>query len=171
MDMSTPEHAQSDETVDVLFDRDGAAEVCAPGQAIELGVLGETLAFNLRKAQLVVQRRRLRTLPHAQVGMAEFGALLLCSENPGIAQIQIATLLDIDKASVVAVVDRLEEYGWAIRRRSATDRRRYGLFMTTEGARHLQILQQQSKAGEERIRSRFTKTEWTLLLTLLARVS
>ncbi len=72
--------------------------------------------------------------PALHVGPAEFGTLVLCEQNPGMAQFQIAAALDIDKASVVAVVDRLEELGWLLRRRSNHDRRRYGLYLTAEGA-------------------------------------
>src|SRR5678815_1118680 len=71
---------------------------------IELGLLSQSLAFHVRKAQLALQRRGLRSISALHVGPAEFGTLVLCEQNPGMAQFQIAAALDIDKASVVAVV-------------------------------------------------------------------
>ena len=112
-----------------------------------MGILSRSLAFHVRKAQLALQRRGLRSMSAGGVGPAEFGTLVLCEQNPGLAQFQIAAALDIDKASVVAVVDRLEELGWVVRRRSSQDRRRYGLFLTPSGAQQTELLRQQAAAG------------------------
>jgi DNA-binding MarR family transcriptional regulator len=145
------------------------ADVPAPA-VVNLGLLSTSLAFQVRKAQLALQRRGLRSISSLHVGPAEFGALVLCEQNPGMAQFQIAAALDIDKASVVAVVDRLEELGWLLRRRSNHDRRRYGLYLTPEGARQTQILRAQSEGAEAFARDIFSPDELKHLLGLLARL-
>ena len=144
-------------------------EVPAPTN-VKLGLLSTSLAFRVRKAQLSLQRRGLRNISSLHVGPAEFGALVLCEQNPGMAQFQVATALDIDKASVVAVVDRLEELGWLLRRRSAHDRRRYGLYLTPEGARQTQILRSQAEGAEAFARDVLSAEELKQLLGLLARL-
>ncbi len=103
-------------------------------------------------------------------GPAEFGTLVLCEQNPGMAQFQIAAALDIDKASVVAVVDRLEELGWLLRRRSNHDRRRYGLYLTAEGLRQVQVLRAQAEEAESFAGDIFSPDELNQLLGLLARL-
>jgi DNA-binding MarR family transcriptional regulator len=138
--------------------------------AIELGLLSRSLAFHVRKAQLALQRRGLRSVSHLNVGPAEFGTLVLCEQNPGMAQFQIAAALDIDKASVVSVVDRLEEMGWLLRRRSNHDRRRYGLCLTPEGLRQVHTLRQQAEESEAFARELFSGEEMSQLLGLLARL-
>lgn len=138
--------------------------------SITLGLLGRSLAFHVRKAQLVLQRRGLRSVAGVNIGPAEFGTLVLCEQNPGLAQFQIAAALDIDKASVVAVVDRLEELGWLLRRRSNHDRRRYGLCLTPEGLRQVQALRRQAEEAEAFARDIFSAEELDQLLTLLARL-
>jgi DNA-binding MarR family transcriptional regulator len=137
---------------------------------IDLGLLRRSLAFHVRKAQLVLQRRGLRSISGVTVGPAEFGTLVLCEQNPGMAQFQIAAALDIDKASVVAVVDRLEELGWLLRRRSNHDRRRYGLCLTPEGLRHAQMLRKQAEDAEAFAHNLFSPDEMNQLLGLLARL-
>ncbi len=144
-------------------------EMPAPS-VVDLGLLSRSLAFHVRKAQLALQRRGLRNLSALHVGPAEFGTLVLCEQNPGMAQFQIAAALDIDKASVVAVVDRLEELGWLLRRRSNHDRRRYGLYLTPEGARQVQVLRAQSEEAESFAHGIFSAEEHTQLLGLLARL-
>jgi DNA-binding MarR family transcriptional regulator len=137
---------------------------------VELGLLSRSLAFHVRKAQLALQRRGLRNISSLHVGPAEFGTLVLCEQNPGMAQFQIAAALDIDKASVVAVVDRLEELGWLLRRRSNHDRRRYGLYLTAEGARQVQVLRRQAEEAEAFAHDIFTGEELGQLLSLLSRL-
>src|SRR5690606_29058028 len=138
--------------------------------AITLGLLDRSLAFHVRKAQLVLQRRGLRSVAGLNIGAAEFGTLVLCEQNPGLAQFQIAAALDIDKASVVAVVDRLEELGWLLRRRSNHDRRRYGLCLTPEGLRQVQALRRQAEEAESFAHEVYSTEELEQLLTLLARL-
>src|SRR5690606_3882241 len=137
---------------------------------IELGPLGQSLSFHVRKAQLALQRRGLRSLSGVQLGAAEFGTRVLCEQNPGMAQFQIAATLDIDKASVVAIVDRLEELGWLLRRRSNHDRRRYGLCLTPEGQRQVQILRRQAEEAEAFAQKLYTAEEMDQLLSLLSRL-
>jgi DNA-binding MarR family transcriptional regulator len=130
---------------------------------------GQSLSFSLRRVQLALQRGGLREMSEGRVGQAEFGVLSHCAAQPGVAQVQIATALDVDKASVVGLVDRLEALGWLIRRRNPRDRRRHGLHLTGEGARALQELQLQAGTIEARVRSRFTEVEWEQFLGFLAR--
>jgi DNA-binding MarR family transcriptional regulator len=137
---------------------------------VELGLLSRSLAFHVRKAQLALQRRGLRSMSSLHVGPAEFGTLVLCEQNPGMAQFQIASALDIDKACGVAVVDRLEERGWLLRRRSNQDRRRYGLFLTAEGLRQVQVLRAQAEKAESFAHEIFSPEELNQLLSLLARL-
>jgi DNA-binding MarR family transcriptional regulator len=129
----------------------------------------QSLSFSLRRVQLALQRGGLREMSEGRVGQAEYGVLCLCAAQPGVAQVQIATGLDVDKASVVGLVDRLETLGWLIRRRNPKDRRRHGLHLTGEGARALQQLQQQAEAIESRIRERFSAAEWEQFTVFLAR--
>jgi DNA-binding MarR family transcriptional regulator len=144
-------------------------DVPAPS-VVNLGLLSNLLAFQVRKAQLALQRRGLRNVSSMHVGPAEFGTLVLCEQNPGMAQFQIACALDVDKASVVAIVDRLEELGWLLRRRSNHDRRRYGLYLTAEGARQAQILRSQAEEAEAFAREVYSADELKQLLGLLARM-
>jgi DNA-binding MarR family transcriptional regulator len=149
----------------------GARQERPVTSVVHLGLLSGSIAFHVRRAQLTLQRRGLRSLSSAGVGQAEFGTLVLCEQNPGLAQFQIAAALDIDKASVVAVVDRLEELGWVVRRRSNQDRRRYGLFLTPTGAYQTGLLRQQSEQAESFAQELFSGAELQQLLALLGRLA
>ena len=59
--------------------------------------------------------------------------LWLISANPGVSQVSVAAALDMDRATMMAVTDRLEERGFVVRKRSTVDRRRQELYLTPAG--------------------------------------
>ena len=93
-----------------------------PTVGLDLDCLPTLLGFNIRRAQIALWRDFNRNVAEGYVRPGVFSALLLASANPGIAQIEIANQLGIDKASVVTLVDRMEDARWVTRKRS-TDAR------------------------------------------------
>ena len=79
---------------------------------LDLDCLPTLLGFNIRRAQIALWRDFNRNVSDGDVRPGVFSAMLLASANPGIAQIEIANQLGIDKASVVSLVDRMEDAGW-----------------------------------------------------------
>ena len=71
-----------------------------------------------------------RTVGSGIVRPGIFSLMVLMDENPGIAQIELATQLAIDKATVVGLIRRLLREGWIEGRQSPTDRRRQDLYLT-----------------------------------------
>jgi DNA-binding MarR family transcriptional regulator len=138
--------------------------------ALDLDILPELLGFHLRRAQLALQRRVVRAMAGSDVGSGLFGLLVLCGANPGLAQIDVAEQLIIDKASVVALVDRLEAQGWLVRRRSTRDRRRQGLYLTAEGEQGLARLKARMRACEDALQDVLDAEERRRLIGLLQRI-
>ena len=67
----------------------------------------------------------------------EYGALsVLVAEGP-LTQQQLGRRTGIDRTTMVAVADALEEKGFAVRERSPADRRAYELRATAQGRRTL----------------------------------
>ena len=139
-------------------------------QEVNLDLLPRLLGYNLRCAQLAMQRQLARVTPGGDPGSGLFGLLVLCAANPGISQIQVSRHLTIDKASVVALVDRAEGAGWLQRQRATTDRRRHGLFITPAGVDHLESLKQGMRACEQAFEGLFDAAERSQLIQLLQRI-
>jgi DNA-binding MarR family transcriptional regulator len=66
-----------------------------------------------------------------------FGVMTLIATDPGITQQELAGRSLIDPSSMVAVVDELEELGYAERRTHPGDRRKHAMYLTAEGQRVL----------------------------------
>lgn len=146
-----------------------AMEDSPPG-VVDLDILPDLLGYNVRLAQLALQRHWVRAMAGSDIGGGIFGLLVLCGANPGIAQIEVARHLNIDKASVVSLVDRLEGQRWLVRRRSTRDRRRHGLYLTVDGEKGLALLKQRMRDGERAIDGLFSAEERRQLIGLLQRI-
>jgi DNA-binding MarR family transcriptional regulator len=140
------------------------------GGSVDLDILPALLGYNVRIAQLALHRSFTRAMSSADIGSGVFGLLVLCGANPGIAQVQVAQNLNIDKASIVSLVDRMEQNGWLVRRRSTEDRRRHGLFLTAEGSRELKLLKERMLICEQALDSLFDADERRQLISLLQRI-
>ena len=137
---------------------------------LDLDCLPTLLGFNIRRAQIALWRDFNRNVAEGDVRPGEFSALLLAQANPGIAQIDIANQLGIDKASVVSLVDRMEEFGWVERRRSTEDRRRQGIFLTAAGTKACRSLRKEMIDHERKVVDRYTDQELRTLIALLRRL-
>lgn len=67
-----------------------------------------------------------------------FGVMQLIAADPGVTQQELADRSLIDASSMVAVVDELEELGYAERRPHPGDRRKHAVYLTAEGKRNLE---------------------------------
>ncbi|MEP7311803.1 MAG: MarR family winged helix-turn-helix transcriptional regulator [Pseudomonadota bacterium] len=142
----------------------------APQVALDPGILPTFLGYHVRRAQVAIWRDFVRTVARGQIRPALFSVLVLAEANPGIAQIQLAQQLAIDKASVVALIDKLERARLITRRRSTVDRRRQGLFISTLGARRLKVLKRDIARHERRFLDRLNAAEARQLFRLLQRL-
>lgn len=116
----------------------------------DLSVLQSAIGYHLRRAQLAVFQDFTASFAELDLRPAEFSVLTLIARNPGLKQGEVAALLGIQRANFVALMDRLESRGLARRRRSETDRRAYGLWLTPEGEETAGRMMQLWQAHEAR---------------------
>jgi DNA-binding MarR family transcriptional regulator len=138
---------------------------------LDLGDLPGLLGYNIRRAQVVLWRDFLQSVDAgAGIRPGVFSLLLLVAGNPGAAQVELARALAIDKASIVAVIHRLEKARLVERRRSTVDRRRQGLFLTPLGTRRVAQMRERMLKHERRFLERMSRTEARTLIRLLKRL-
>src|SRR5690242_19995963 len=68
---------------------------------LSVGILPNLLGYNVRRAHMALWRDYNRTVANGVVRPGIFSLMLLMDENPGVAQIELANQLAIDKATVV----------------------------------------------------------------------
>jgi DNA-binding MarR family transcriptional regulator len=139
-------------------------------RGIDMDVLPSLLGFNIRRAQISLWRDFHQNVAEGEIRPGIFSALALVNANPGIVQTDIANQLGIDKASMVSLIDRLEDEGWVIRQRSTDDRRRQGIFITPAGTKAFKSLRKEMVEHERKFVERYTESERQTLIELLQRL-
>ncbi len=142
----------------------------AAGAKVDLGVLPKLLGYNLRRANQASWRTYVSFIGEHKIRPGLFSLLCLVRFNAGIAQIEIGTHLGVDKASIVALLDRLERAGLIERRRSMRDRRRQGISLTDAGMKEFDSLMTQVRQLERHMANRFNKQELDQFLGYLHRM-
>ena len=142
----------------------------AAGAKVDLGPLPRLLGYNLRRAHQISWRTYVSFIGENKIRPGLFSLLCLVRANPGIAQIELGTHLGVDKASIVALLDRLERAGLVERKRCTRDRRRQGICLTEAGTAELEGLMVQVRALERHMSSRFNKAELEQFLGYLQRM-
>jgi DNA-binding MarR family transcriptional regulator len=142
----------------------------AAGAKVDLGVLPKLLGYNLRRANQSSWRTYVSFIGEHKIRPGLFSLLCLVRFNAGIAQIEIGTHLGVDKASIVALLDRRERAGLIERRRSVRDRRRQGISLTDAGMKEFDSLMTQVRQLERHMANRFNKQELDQFLGYLHRM-
>jgi DNA-binding MarR family transcriptional regulator len=94
-------------------------------------------------------------------------ALWLINGNPGVSQVDLASTLGMDRATMMAIIDRVEARALVLRRKSATDRRRQELNLTPAGQSLLRKVKARIALHESHFKLHFTRPELGALLTAL----
>jgi DNA-binding MarR family transcriptional regulator len=99
------------------------------------GPLAHYPGFLLVFAGMRQARRMRETLHPLGVHPRHFGVLTLVANRPGCTQQQLSDMTGIDRSSMVAVLDELEQRGLAERRPDPDDRRKRSIHVTAKGER------------------------------------
>lgn len=100
-----------------------------------------------------------------------FGVLRLIDADPGLTQQELARRSLIDPSSMVAVVDELEELGYAERRTHSADRRKHAIHLTADGRRMLERAQTIAMETTKEILAPLTADEIDELRLLLRKLA
>ncbi|MEJ5978261.1 MarR family winged helix-turn-helix transcriptional regulator [Novosphingobium sp. PS1R-30] len=137
---------------------------------VSLGRLGDFIGFRLRRVQNQLSRNFAVVSANEGLRSGLFSSLAIVSANPGISQSELSREVGLDKSVTVTIVDELEKYGWAERRRSPSDRRRHALFVTPAGEAKLEGLFALMEKTEAAALHQLTGDEMRVLSELLDRM-
>ena len=139
-----------------------------PAESIALGDLSQILGYRLRRAQLWVFKDINRRLARFELSPAQFSVLAVIAANPGINQLTIASALDIERAGLGRLVDRLTQQGLVTRIASVVHRRYYALHLTAAGRKLLDRVRPVIAEGEKALADRLGPAGHKALLQALS---
>jgi DNA-binding MarR family transcriptional regulator len=138
--------------------------------ALDHGLLPDLLGYQLRLAQQAVFRDFERAADGLGVSPGRFGMLILVEGNPGVSQSRLAQEIGLDRSTLVAILDALED-AQLVERRAGEDRRSNGLWLTRRGKAVVQKMKARVAEHEARVAARLTAAEQRRLLELLRRLA
>jgi len=138
--------------------------------SLNFDALDQVLGFHVRQAKGTMHRRIIAVLAKVDLTQKQSATLWLIGANPGASQIAIGGALRMDRATTMAVIDKLEARKLVVRQRSAVDRRRHELYLTPGGQKLLVEVKTVVKAHEKAFADRFTPAELEALVELLKRL-
>jgi len=136
----------------------------------DIGEIRNIVGFHIRLAHGAVYRHFTETFAQLDLTQKQVSALWLVDDHPGIAQTGLAQRMRMDRATTMAIVNRLEAKGYLVRRKSSSDGRKQALNLTAPGRKALSTAKRAIQQHERWLKSRFTAKEVLKLIELLTRI-
>jgi DNA-binding MarR family transcriptional regulator len=136
----------------------------------DIGEIRNIVGFHIRLAHGAVYRHFSEAFAHLELTQKQVSVLWLVDDHPGIAQTDLARLLRMDRATTMAIVNRLQGRGFLARGKSASDGRKQTLNLTRAGRQALVTAKEAIRQHEQWLKARFTEREVATLIALLSRI-
>jgi DNA-binding MarR family transcriptional regulator len=133
--------------------------------------LSARVGFLLAQAHMAARARADQALDEVGLTMKGFAALATLISDGPVSQQRLSRRIRMDPATMVDVIDSLEESGYIVRRRNPADRREYALQPTATG-RAIYARAERAIIDAERKTARdLDGAETRTLMDLLARIA
>ena len=146
------------------------ASVDALTEDNDIGALADIVGFHIRLAHVAVYRHFTETFADLELTQKQVSVLWLVADHPGISQIDVGQRLQMDRATTMTIVNRLQEREYVRRERSTSDARKQALYLTKAGIAALATAKRCIAEHEAWLKGRFTPDEVKKLVEMLARI-
>ena len=136
----------------------------------DIGEIRNIVGFHIRLAHGVTYRHFAETFADLDLTQKQVSVLWLIDDHPGIAQTDLAQRMRMDRATTMAIVNRLEAKAYLVRGKSPSDGRKQTLNLTDRGRKALLVAKDATAAHERWLKSRFSDKEVETLIELLTRI-
>ena len=136
----------------------------------DIGEIRNIVGFHIRLAYGAVYRHFMETFAELDLTQKQVSVLWLVADHPDIAQTDLAKRMRMDRATTMAIVNRLEYRGYLVRGKSDSDGRKQTLNLTRPGRKALVMAKLAIRQHEQWLKSRFTQREVAKLNKLLTRI-
>ena len=134
------------------------------------GELRSIVGFHIRLAHGAVYRHFTETFTDLDLTQKQVSVLWLVDDHPDISQTDLAQRMRMDRATTMAIVNRLEAKDYLERGKSPSDGRKQTLNLTDRGRKALAVAKEAITAHERWLKSRFSEREVETLIELLTRI-
>lgn len=138
---------------------------------LDFGFLPGLLGYQLRRAQVRLFDDFRQHFGDVGLTPGKVGLLVLIWKNPGLAQVELARAVGVERATLGEALIGLEAAGWVSRQPSATDRRSKVLSMTPKGENFMAELAPKIHAHEAAFTDRLGPAKTKALMAALKAIA
>lgn len=138
---------------------------------LDLGSLPGLLGYQIRQAQTALFRDFVTITERLKVSPGEFSLLTLIDVNPGVSQIRLTLMYQVDKSTLSLSISGLAKRGLVRRTRAENDGRYYALWLTESGRRLLRKAKARVDVQERMMDAALRPGEREHLLDMLGRIA
>lgn len=138
--------------------------------AIDMSALSPLIGYHLRRAMATLIRSYNKNVHGGKIRPGLASLVELVATNHGASQVDLSRALQVDKATLVALIDTAEHNGWLRRQRSTIDRRRHEVIVTPKGEKVAADLNSETRKNERQYQKLFTEQELANLIEYLQRI-
>ncbi|WP_135081863.1 MarR family transcriptional regulator [Terasakiella sp. SH-1] len=140
-------------------------------QKTNIGPLNDLMTYHLRRAQVTSFNNFTDAMKETQITPGQFGVLTLIASNEGMSQSAVARSLGVERSTMVAVIDGLENRGLVLRKPSPTDRRSNALELSDDGRALFERSLELAKNSDRVTTGALSDEEAIQLVTLLRKMN
>ncbi len=140
-------------------------DTAAPGRDLE-GLVG----YQLRRVGAEVVKELSRIFSAVDLAPGQFSILMLIAEHSGCFQMDLARLANVDRSTLVPMIERLARLKFIKRSQSDTDRRAFHLQVTARGRKAIDEVMPGLGDFEQTLTNAMSAREKTALLRSLRHV-
>lgn len=136
----------------------------------DIGEIRNIVGFHIRLAHGAVYRHFTETFRDLDLTQKQVSVLWLVDDRPDIAQTDLAQRMRMDRATTMAIVNRLQSRSYLVRGKSKSDGRKQTLNLTNQGRDALEVAKEAIAEHERWLKLRFTDKEVEQLIDMLSRI-
>jgi DNA-binding MarR family transcriptional regulator len=136
----------------------------------DIGEVRNIVGFHIRLAHGAVYRHFTESFTDLDLTQKQVSVLWLVGDHPDIAQTDLAQRMRMDRATTMAIVNRLEARLFLVRGQSVSDGRKQTLNLTASGQKALSKAKTAIRRHEKWLKDRFTQKEVSQLIEMLTRI-
>jgi DNA-binding MarR family transcriptional regulator len=133
--------------------------------------LAGRVGFLLARAHLIARAKADAALGEVGLAMKAYAALATVISDGAVSQQALSRRIGMDPATMVDVIDSLEQSGHVVRRRNPRDRREYALQATAKGRALFTRAERAIRAAEEETLGQMKPQEVRTLVHLLGLIA
>lgn len=134
---------------------------------VDKAVLESKLGYRIRILDRHMSKEFVQNVGMTQV---QFSVLSLVATNEDLSQVAVGEALNMDRASTMAIVHKLEEAGLLQRQKSEHDRRVHALKLTKKGSKDFDTLNKKVQQHDSQFSSRLSETEMANLYKYISKL-